>query len=579
MRKAFLVTLLFVLITCLSFATITSQTVASSLGMVSAANPYAAEVGAKILEEGGNALDAAIAVSYALGVVEPYASGLGGEGYAIISLASGEKYAVDFKAMTPAIATYEKLAELGTKISNVRYTPKGALVPGIPAGTQKIWELGATMPMADLINPSIELARNGIIVNDTFAGVVSDGYEKLLENAPEFLNDGLAWESGDLFKNEALADTLEILAAEGVESFYKGTLAKNIAEFMKENEGFITAEDMADYEAYVKEPIHGTYRGYDLYVPHPPVSGPQLIAVMNLLENFNLSAMSWDDPLAVHIIQQALVLEDVDRKFYISDPEFHTLPVEGFISKEFAKMRFMKIDLTKAMDPNTYFDNVGDAFVFDNGENYESVLLAEANKEAKSQEDIYESPSTTHFSVVDKYGNSVAWTQTISSFWGTSNFLDGYFFNNEIGNFASSFRPGDIINLTPGMRVRTTICPTIIEKDGQVKYVIGTPGGGRIISTVVQLIVDLIDFDMPIDQAVKTPKFVGYSSYKDVRIESGYPAETLEVLEKVLGHKIKEYTYPDLYFGGPNIISVENDGMMIGMGSVRRNGAASAPEM
>ncbi len=579
MRKVFLVILLSFLVVCVGLATVTAQTVASSLGMVAAVNPYAAEVGAKILEEGGNALDAAIAVSYALGVVEPYASGLGGEGYAIISLASGEKYAVDFKAMTPAAATYEKLKELGLKISTVNYTPKGALVPGIPAGTQKVWELGATMPMAELIQPAIDLAKNGIIVNETFAQTVSDGYEKLIESAPDFLNDGLAWEVGDLFTNEDLAETLEIIAQEGVDSFYTGTVAEKIAAFMAENDGFITAEDLGNYVAYVKEPIHGTYRGYDLYVPHPPVSGPQLIAVMNILENFNLSALSWDDPLAVHIIQQVLTLEDVDRKYYISDPDFFDLPINGFTSKEFAKMRFMEIDLAKAIDPDTYFDHIGNAYPYENGEIYERVMLEEASKEALAAEDVYEHPSTTHFSIVDKYGNAVSWTQTISSFWGTSSYLDGFFFNNEIGNFASSYREGDIINLTPGIRVRTTICPTIIEKDGKVKYVIGTPGGGRIISTIVQLIVDVIDFNMPIDQAVKTPKFVGYSSYKDVRIESGYPAETIDFLSEVLGHKINEYAYPDLFFGGPNIISVEDDGMMIGAGSIRRNGAASAPEM
>jgi len=299
---------------------------------------------------------------------------------------------------------------------------------------------------------------------------------------------------------------------------------------------------------------------------------------MNILENYNLSAFDWDDPLLVHIVQQALVLQDVDRKAYIADPDFYDLPIEGFISKEYAKSRFMLIDLTKALDPKGYSKLTGNAWPYDDGESYEEVLLNSEEEVAFDYAGAYESPSTTQISVVDRWGNSVAWTQTISSFWGTSYYLRGFFFNNEMANFASSYREGDIINLTPGMKPRTTICPTIVEKDGELRWVIGTPGAGRIVPTTVNLLVNLIDNKMPLDQAVKAPKFVGYSSYSDLRIEKGYPQSTLDFLEKVLGHKINEYPYPDLFFGGPNIIAVEPDSMIIGAGSIRRNGAASAPE-
>ncbi len=578
MKKALLFIITISLIVSFAFSAVTAQTVASSLGMVAAANPYAAEVGAEILEKGGNAIDAAIAVSFALGVVEPYASGLGGEGYAVVTLADGEKFAVDFKSMAPQIATYEKLEELGTNISGVRYTPMGALVPGVPAGIQKMLENGASMSLEELIQPAIDLAREGFIVNETFAGVTSDNYEKLLENAPEFLNEMLLWEAGDLFVNEPLAQTLELIKENGIDCFYNGRIANAIAAYMEANDGFITKEDMENYIAYVTEPVHGTYRGYDIYAPGPPVSGPQLIAIMNVLENFNLGLMGPYDPLAVHIIQQTLVLEDVDRRNYISDPAFYDLPVNGFMSKDFARLRAMVIDLDEALDPDTYWDYAGDAYPFEEGKSYEEVILSKEKEAALAIAENYESPSTTHFSVTDKYGNAVAWTQTLSSFFGTGSYIDGFFMNNEMGNFASSYRDWDIINLEPGLRPRTTICPTVIEKDGKVKFVIGTPGGGRIISTVTQLIVNLIDFGMPIDEAVKMPKFVGYTFYKDVRMERGFPESTVQVLE-AMGHEVTLYDYPDLYFGGPNIIAVEDDGMMIGVGSVRRDGAASAPEM
>lgn len=579
MKKVLLTSLFTVLMVSMILATVTAPTVASSDGMVAAANPYASQVGAEILEQGGNAIDAAIAVSFALGVVEPYASGLGGEGYMVATMANGEKFAVDFKSKAPGLATYEKIAEDAGKLSKVKYTPKGACVPGIPAGLKEVWLAGATMPLKDLIAPAIKLAREGFVVNETFAGVVSDAYEKLLTNSYDFLNEGFAWEVGDVFTNPTLADTYERIAEEGLDSFYNGSLADEIDAFMVENGGYIRKSDLEEYKAIVTEPVHGTYRGFDLYVPNAPVSGPQLIAVLNTLENFDLPSMSWDDPLAVHIIQQALVLGDVDRRFFISDPDFFDLPIDGFTSKEFAKTRFMNINLSKAIDPNTYFDYVGDAASFEDGATYEAVVLAEAEQMANANVEVVESPSTTHFSIVDKDGNAVAWTQTISSFFGTSYSMNGFFFNNEMGNFASSYREGDVINLEPGKKPRTTICPTIIEKDGEVRFVIGTPGGGRIVSTVVQLAVDLIDFGMTIDQAVKTPKFVGYAYYKDLTIEEGYPQSTLDFLEKVLGHKLNIHSYPDLYFGGPNIIAVEPDGMMIGAGSIRRLGAASAPEM
>lgn len=579
MKKFVLTFVLIALVFTGLIAVKTAPMLTSKDGMVAAVNNYAAEAGAKILEMGGNAVDAAIAVSFALGVVEPYASGLGGEGYAIITMADGKKYAIDFRSAAPMMATYDAIKEKGLKLSSISYTPMGACVPGVLAGIREAWLLGATMPLSALAAPAIELARNGFIVDETFAKTTSDTYERLLGSAYDFLNDGLVWETGSVFKNPELADTIERVVEEGIDTFYKGSLAEEIDAFMAENGGFMRKSDLESYNAYVKEPLHGTYRGYDFYVPHPPVSGPQFIAVLNTLENYNLPGMTYDDPLAIHLIQQALVLGDVDRRAYISDPAFFDLPIEGFMSKEYAKTRFMVIDPSKALDPNTYFDYQGDAYKFQNGETYEEVLLGALEPVAANKSDSHESPSTTHFSIVDKDGNAVAWTQTISSFFGTSVYFKGFFFNNEMGNFASSYREGDVINLTGGMRPRTTISPTVIQEDGKVRWVIGTPGGGRIISTMVQLAVDLIDFDMTVEEAIKAPKYVGYTSYKDLRIEEGYPQSTLDFLEKVLGHKLNVYTYPDLFFGGPNLIEVEEDGLMIGAGSLRRGGSASAPEL
>ncbi len=590
MRKLLVLLVVSLVIVSFAFAVYSAPVVASSKGVVAAASSYAAEIGAQVLEMGGNAVDAAVAISLALGVAEPYASGLGGEGYCVITMANGEKFAIDFRSKSPSATTYEQLEkdfatlsskvqedDAGNKYYPIQYNAKGACVPGVLAAVEAALDVAGTMDFADLIQPSIELAENGLIVNETFAGVVSDTYERLLENSFEFLNEGFAWEVGDLFKNPDLAETYKHLQKTGPSDFYEGELAEKIDAFMKEVGGYITKEDLANYEAFVKEPLTGTYRGYDLYVPYPPVSGPQVLAILNMLENYNLSNFTWDDPLAVHIIQQALVLEDVDRRYFISDPDFYDLPTEGFVSKEYAKSRIMNIDLSQAIDPDTYYDYIGNAEDYMDGESYVDVMLSEAEIAALQTDNIYEHPSTTHFSVIDQWGNAVAWTQTISSFFGTSFYMDGFFFNNEMYNFSSN--KSSVLALEPNMRPRTTICPTIVQKDGEVKWVIGTPGGGRIVSTIVQLLVDVIDYGMSIDEAVATPKFVGYSSYKDLRIEGGYPVSTLAFLSDILGHDVNEYGYPDLFFGGPNIISIAEDGMAVGAGSIRRNGAAAAPEM
>ena len=185
-------------------------------------------------------------------------------------------------------------------------------------------------------------------------------------------------------------------------------------------------------------------------------------------------------------------------------------------------------------------------------------------------------PSTTHFSVVDKDGNAVAWTQTISAFFGTGNMVDGYFLNNELGNFKSEPVEGSPINLEPGRRPRTTIAPMVVKKDGEVRWVLGSPGGGRIGSTMIEILVNLIDFDMNLELAIRTPKFAGYDSYKEIQLEDDFPQTTVDLLEE-LGHKVKRYEHPDLYFGGPNAIAVK-DGMLTGVGSIRRHGGAAAPE-
>ncbi len=562
--------------TSIVHAVAVAPTLQSKQGMVTAAHPLAAQAGAEILEKGGNAVDAAIAVSLALGVVEPYASGLGGEGYMVAVMSDGRELAIDFRSTAPALANYENLNKAG-ELRDVRYTPKGYCIAGVPAGIGKALEL-ASLPLKDLAAPAIRLAEEGFEINETFSGVNMDRWEILVENAPEFLNDGMPWAAGETYRNPALARTLKIIAKKGVDAFYQGELADNLERFMRENNGWARKSDLQGYRALAKTPIKGTYRGFELSVPGSPVGGPRILATLNILEHFNLSVMNWADPLAIHIMQEAMILTSLDQRRWLGDPETNAyIPEKGYISKEYARQRVMQIDLSKASDPEKWHaERVGDPGPYEEDVSYVDVMLKARRKAIIEGETQDPPPSTTHFSIVDKAGNAVAWTQTISSFFGTGNMVDGYFLNNELGNFKSSPVEGSPINLEPGRRPRTTIAPMVVKKDGEVRWVLGSPGAGRIGSTVIEILVNLIDFDMGLEMAIRTPKFTGYDSYKEIQLEDDFPQSTVDLLEE-MGHTVKRYDHPDLYFGGPNAIAV-TDGVLTGVGSIRRHGGAAAPE-
>ncbi|MCW8925710.1 MAG: gamma-glutamyltransferase [Xanthomonadales bacterium] len=560
-----------------AFSVTVAPILQSKSGMVTAAHPLAAKAGAEILEQGGNAVDAAIAVSLALGVVEPYASGLGGEGYMVAVMADGREVAIDFRSTAPAMATYANLEKAG-KLSEIRYTPKGFCVAGVPAGIGKALEL-ASLPLGDLAAPAIRLAEEGFEVNQTFSSVNMDRWEILSENAPAFLNEEMPWAVGETFRNPALGKTLRIIAENGVDAFYNGELADSLEHFMQENGGWARKSDLQAYRALVKKPIKGSYRGYEISVPGSPVGGPRVLATLNILEHFNMALLSWDDPLAIHLMQEAMILTSLDQRRWLGDPETNSyIPEKGYVSKDYARQRMMMIDLGKASNPETWHgERVGDPGPYENGASYVDVML-EAERKTVIEGEIQDPPpSTTHFSVVDKAGNAVAWTQTISSFFGTGNMVDGYFLNNELGNFKSQPVEDSPINMEPGRRPRTTIAPLVVRKDGQVRWVIGSPGGGRIGSTIIEILVNVIDFDMSLENAVRAPKFSGYDAYREIQLEDDFPQATIDFL-LALGHEVKRYEHPDLFFGGPNVIAVDDDGMLTGVGSIRRLGGAAAPD-
>ena len=540
------------------------QIATGTKGVVAAAHPLAAKVGAEILARGGNAVDAAVATAFALGVVEPYASGIGGEGVMVISLADGTEVAIDYKSVAPGHVTLE-----GTDTS-VKLGPKGTCVPGVVAGLALALEKYGTMSLAEVLEPAIRLAREGFPIDEVFVDVMAaHGFYENIVDDPEissiFLKDGLIPDVGTVITNPELAHAYELIAQQGPEVFYEGEIAEAIVQA---TEGWITKEDLAQYTPREMEPVRGDYRGYEVLSAPPPVGGTTLIEALNILENFDLSGYSYTDPEAIHLIAESLLLASADRYRYVGDPAFFAVPIKGLTSDAYARERAELIRLDAVIPPREA--PAGGPFQYEYLE--EHAAIYSVPEEATSL-------STTHVSVVDKEGNAVSLTQTLSYFWGSQVFVSGYgfFLNNELHNFNryDPTDPTDLNEIAPYKRPRTLIAPTIVKRDGEVFLVVGTPGAGRIISTLLEVIVNVVDFGMDLKEAIAAPKFCSRVAYKELRMEEGYPEETLAAL-KALGHKIKLYSPLNLYFGGINAVMVQEDGTMIGVGSLRRQGAAGA---
>ncbi|MBS3813167.1 gamma-glutamyltransferase, partial [Candidatus Bipolaricaulota bacterium] len=540
-----------------------SQVAVSDTGIVTSAHPLASKAGAQMLSQGGNAVDAAVATAFALSVVEPYASGLGGEGVATIGLADGQDVIVDYKSVAPGHVTEE------TKI-DVNYGAEGAAVPGVVAGLAHSLEKYGTMSLEEVLQPAIDLARNGFPMDEVFHDTLSAHgfYEKMVEEpekfnlntiAKRFLEEGLLPEVGTTIRNPELANALELIAEKGASSFYEGQIAESME---KATDGWISREDLKKYRPIEREPVSSDYRDYMVLSPPPPVGGAIVVEELNILENFNLSQLGrYDHPLAVHLISQATMLGSRDGATFRADPDFADIPIEGLASDEYATERAKLINMGKAMEERRFDVPQGNPGAYQTEE--------EGVEEASS-------PSTSQISVVDGEGNAVSMTNTNSYFWGSQLFVEEYGFvlNNEIHNFTPA-KYKTLNTIAPYKRPRTVIAPSIVRrKDGSVYLVVGTPGAGRITTTIVETIVNMVDFKMPLTKAIKSPKFTSRLWYGELRMEEGFPEETIEEL-KNMGHEIKLYSPLDLYFGGVNAVHLTENNMLIGVGSYRRDGAAA----
>ena len=489
-------------------------------GMVASVDAAATNVGVDILRQGGNAVDAAVAVGYALAVTHPQAGNLGGGGFMLIRLKDGRTTAIDFREMAPSAAGRDMFLDAqgnpDGKKSLTSHLASGT--PGTVAGFSLALEKYGTLPLAKAIAPAIALAKEGIIVNDALADDLKTyGSEVLPQHANSkaiFWKDGEPLKKGDRLVQANLAKSLALIAKDGPDAFYKGAIAEQIANEMKNNGGLITKADLAAYKAVERQPVSGDYRGYQIYSMPPPSSGGiHIIQILNILSQFDMHQYGFGSADAMQLMAEAEKRAYADRSEYLGDPDFVKVPWQALTSKEYAKALAAEIDVNKATP---------------SGEIRPGKLAP------------YESNQTTHFSVVDKSGNAVAVTYTLNTTFGTGIVAGntGIIMNNEMDDFSAKPGVPNVYGLVggeanavgPKKRPLSSMSPTIVVKNGQAWLVTGSPGGSRIITTVLQMIVNTVDYGMNVAEATSAPRFHHQWLPDELRVEKGFSPDTLKLL-------------------------------------------------
>lgn len=500
----------------------------SKHGMVVSSHYLASAVGVNVLKMGGNAVDAAVATGLALAVVHPAGGNIGGGGFMIVHTAKGEVTAFDFREKAPLAARESMYID-----SNGRYIEdldhEGYLsigVPGTVAGFDLALRRFGTRTWKELAAPAVTLAEDGFKLSWDMAGDFK-ALEKDFKQYPSsfkvfFKRDSSAFGPGETWKQPDLARTLKRIQQDGRDGFYKGETARKIAEDMKKNGGLITESDLAAYEAKERKPIRGTYRGYDIFSMCLPSSGgTALIEMLNILEGFDLKSHGHNSAMYLHLLTEAMRRAYADRSRYLGDPDFNpAMPIEKLLSKEYAATlrRHISLDRKSKSDPAVF-------------------------------NDAYESTETTHYSVVDAQGNAVVVTYTLEYGYGSRIVADGpgFLYNNEMGDFNpqpgrtdSSGMIGTKPNLVaPGKRMLSSMTPTIVARNGKPFVLIGSPGGRTIINTILQVVLNVIDFEMNISQAISASRMHHQWLPDVLRIEEyGTTLDSQRLLE-MMGHRVQ----------------------------------------
>lgn len=513
----------------LSFRLRAAEPVRSHHGMVVSSQGLASEVGVQVLREGGNAVDAAVATGLALAVTHPSAGNIGGGGFMLVFTKNGTVTAFDFREKAPLAATEGMyLGADGQYVPDSSHEGYRAIgVPGTVAGFDLALKRFGTRSWHQLTAPAVKLAKDGFILCPALAGEFTalhkEGFKNRAAESVFLHANGSEYKSGERWKQPLLAKTLERIQSKGPAGFYSGATARAIAADMRAHGGLITEADLNAYEAKERVPIHGTFRGYDIYSMPPPSSGgTALVEMLNILEGYPLATFGHNTPQTLHLMAESMRRAFADRAQYLGDPDFNSaMPIPRLISKEHAVTlrQSIRLDHASPSDP---------------------ARFAEA----------YESPETTHYSVIDTEGNAVVVTYTLEYSYGSRIMAEGlgFLYNNEMGDFGPQPGRTDTSGMigtppnriAPGKRMLSSMSPTIVARDGKPVLLIGSPGGRTIINTVLQVVLNVVEFRMNIADAIAAPRMHHQWLPNTLLLEKrAFPESTRRELES-RGHAVKE---------------------------------------
>jgi gamma-glutamyltranspeptidase/glutathione hydrolase len=548
-------------------------------GIVVSVHELASRAGVEIMQAGGNAVDAAVATGFALAVVHPPAGNLGGGGFMLVRMADGKTHFLDYREKAPAAATRDMYLDAQGNViegaSEIGYKAIG--VPGSVAGMVYAEQKYGKLTLKQVMAPAIRLAREGYALS---WGEARDFHDKYLAEFPEsrriFQRDGNYYQSGEIFRQPDLARTLERIAAKPGD-FYHGSLARELAAAMHKGGGLITTDDLAHYEVKEREPIHGFYRGYEIFSAPPPSSGGTvLIESLNILEGYDLGKLGDRSAESIHYTTEAFRRAFFDRAEFMGDPDFARIPVAQLIDKKYGTAWRDSIEAAHA----SVSKELKRPAIFSQLEQY-----AAAHPQPQAN---HESPHTTHYSVVDAEGNAVAVTTTINDWFGSRVTADGlgFLMNDEMDDFsakpgvpnADGLIQGAANAIGPGKRPLSSMTPTLVVRDGKTFLVLGSPGSSKIITTVANVLMGVVDYGMNIQEAVNAPRFHNQWLPDVLNVERWFSPDTVQALQK-MGHHVqfglREGSDAGSYWSDAECIAIDaKTGERLGASDGRNNGKA-----
>ena len=495
-------------------------------GMVVSQNQASSDIGVEILNMGGNAIDAAVAVGFSLAITLPRAGNLGGGGFMLVYLNDEKKtIAVDFRSAAPKNLSKKDFLYLKNNYDQRRYGYKASGVPGTVAGLLQTHDRYGKLPLKKILQPVIRQAQNGIVVSYDLNQAIGSANQISLDSESKniYYKNGSPVEEHFLMKRPDLVWTFSEIARNGEEAFYTGSIAKKMIQAMQENSGYITAKDLQEYEPRFAEPIKTTYRNHQIFAHPPPAGGAAvLLEGLNILENFSTDEIGPNSARFLHLFAEALQRGHMDRSRFMGDPQFYDVPINKIISKERANSLAKTVNLEEATPPNT----LNPDSLFQEGEN------------------------TTHYSIIDQNGNVVSNTYTLGYSFGSGVTIPGtgILLDNQMNNFAYQYGNPEVIDrsasignrLEPGKRPMSTMTPVIIfDENNELKLITGSPGGALIPAAVLRVITGIIDFNLNLGEATMLPRIHKDWPYKNLRLEKGFSQDTIQILESY-GHELEE---------------------------------------